>query len=114
MGVISTPAPTCCSPARWPRWPSPGRGWATSTPWPTRPYVMDWNLTGCLDTYPAIAAALGEGTDGLAPRAAAVVAVDAVRQLARDLGIPERLRDVDVTREALPAMTRDAMPSGNG
>jgi len=77
------------------------------------PYVMDWNLTGCLDTYPAIAAALGEGTDGLAPRAAAVVAVDAVRQLARDLGIPERLRDVDVTREALPAMTRDAMQSGN-
>lgn len=77
------------------------------------PYVMDWNLPGCLATFPTIAAALGEGTDGLAPRAAAMVAVDAVRQLARDLGIPERLRDVGVTREAIPALTRDAMQSGN-
>ena len=77
------------------------------------PYVMDWNLPGCLETFPTIAAVLGEGTDGLAPRAAAMVAVDTVRQLARDLGIPERLRDVGVTREALPAMTRDAMQSGN-
>jgi alcohol dehydrogenase class IV len=39
--------------------------------------------------------------------------VDAVRTLARDLGIPERLRGVGVTRDALPAMTRDAMQSGN-
>jgi alcohol dehydrogenase class IV len=77
------------------------------------PYVMDWNLPGCLQTYPAIAAALGEATDGMAPRAAATVAVDAVRQLSRDLGIPERLRDVGVRRDALPAMTRDAMQSGN-
>jgi alcohol dehydrogenase class IV len=77
------------------------------------PYVMDWNLPGCLDTFPPVAAALGEPTDGLAPRAAAMVAVDAVRQLARDLGIPERLREVGVTRESLPVLARDAMQSGN-
>jgi alcohol dehydrogenase class IV len=77
------------------------------------PYVMDWNLPGCLDTFPAVAAALGEPTDGLGPRAAAMMAVDVVRQLSRDLGIPERLRDVGVARDALPAMTRDAMQSGN-
>ncbi len=77
------------------------------------PYVMDWNLPGCLDTFPAVAAVLGESTDGLSPRAASVVAVDAVRQLSRDLGIPERLRDVGVTRDGLPAMARDAMQSGN-
>ncbi len=77
------------------------------------PYVMDWNLPGCLDTFPAVAGALGEAIDGLSPRAAAVVAVDAVRQLARDVGIPERLRDVGVTRDALPALARDAMQSGN-
>lgn len=77
------------------------------------PFVMDWNLPGCLDTFPTVAAALGESVDGLSPRAASVVAVDAVRTLGRDLGIPERLRDVGVTREGIPAMTKDAMVSGN-
>lgn len=77
------------------------------------PYVMDWNLPGCLDTFPAVAEALGEDVRGLSPRAAAEVALDAVRQLARDVGIPERLRDVGVTRDGLPAMTDDAMKSGN-
>lgn len=77
------------------------------------PYVMEWNLPGCLDTYPAVAAALGEVTDGLSPRAAADVAVDAVRQLCRDLSIPERLRDVGVSREGLAVLARDAMQSGN-
>jgi len=77
------------------------------------PYVMDWNLPGCLDTFPAVAEALGEDVGGLSPRAAAEVAVDVVRQLARDLGIPERLRDVGVTRDGLAAMTDDAMKSGN-
>jgi len=77
------------------------------------PYIMDWNLPGCLDTFPRVARALGETTDGLSPRAAADVAVDAVRQLSRDLGIPERLRDVGVTRDAIPAMAADAMKSGN-
>jgi len=77
------------------------------------PYVMDWNLPGSLDTFPLVAEALGERTDGLSPRAAAAVAVDAVRQLSRDVGIPERLRDVGVTRDAIPAMAADAMKSGN-
>ncbi len=77
------------------------------------PYVMDWNLPGCLDTFPVVAEALGEDVRGLSPRAAAEVALDAVRQLARDVGIPERLRDVGVTRDGLPAMTDDAMKSGN-
>ncbi len=77
------------------------------------PYVMDWNLPGCLDTFPTVAEALGEDVRGLSPRAAAEVAVDTVRQLARDLSIPERLRDVGVTRDGLAAMTDDAMKSGN-
>ncbi|MBI3998079.1 MAG: iron-containing alcohol dehydrogenase [Armatimonadetes bacterium] len=77
------------------------------------PYVMDWNLPGCLETFPAVAAALGEAPDGLPPRGAAAVAVDAVRQLNRDLGIPERLRDVGVTLESLPVLAQDAMKSGN-
>ncbi len=77
------------------------------------PYIMEWNLPGGLDTFPQVAATLGERVDDLSPRAAAVVAVDAIRQLCRDVGIPERLRDVGVTRDAIPAMAADAMKSGN-
>ncbi|MBI3975117.1 MAG: iron-containing alcohol dehydrogenase [Armatimonadetes bacterium] len=77
------------------------------------PYVMEWNLIACTTTYPQIAAALGEPTEGLPPRAASEVAVEAVRQLNADIGIPERLRDVGVTRDAMPALADDSMKSGN-
>jgi len=77
------------------------------------PYVMAWNLIGCTDTYPQVAEALGYRVDGLSPREAAESAVEAVRHLARDVGIPERLRDVGVSREGIPRMAEDAMKSGN-
>ena len=77
------------------------------------PYVMEWNLIAGMETYPRIAEALGEPTAGLPLRRAAEVAVQAVRRLAADVGIPERLRDLGVTRDAIPALAEDAMKSGN-
>lgn len=77
------------------------------------PYVMEWNLIACTATYPQIAAALGEATDGLSSRAASEVAVEAVRQLAADIAIPERLRDLGVTRDAIGVLADDSMKSGN-
>jgi len=77
------------------------------------PYVMAWNLVACYDTYPQVAAALGERVDGLSARQASEAAVDAARRLSRDVGIPERLRDVGVTREGIAPMAEDAMKSGN-
>jgi alcohol dehydrogenase class IV len=77
------------------------------------PYVMEWNLIAGMETYPRIAEALGEPVAGLPPREAAEAAVEAVRQLAADVSIPERLRDVGVTRDAVPVLADDAMKSGN-
>lgn len=77
------------------------------------PTVMAWNLIACYDTYPQIAEALGVPTAGRAPQEAAEAAVEAVRALGRDVQIPQRLRDLGVTREAIPQMTEDAMKSGN-
>ena len=77
------------------------------------PYVMAWNLIACYDTYPRVAEALGERIAGLSHREAAEAAVAAVRRLSHDVGIPERLRDVGVTREGIPRMAEDAMKSGN-
>ncbi len=77
------------------------------------PYVMIWNLIACYDTYPQVAQAMGERVAGLAGREAAEAAVEAVRRLSHDVGIPERLRDVGVSREGIPRMAEDAMKSGN-
>ena len=77
------------------------------------PYVMVWNLIACYETYPRVAEALGERIAGLSHREAAEAAVEAVRRLSHDVGIPERLRDVGVTREGIPRMAEDAMKSGN-
>ncbi|MEX0765384.1 MAG: iron-containing alcohol dehydrogenase [bacterium] len=77
------------------------------------PYIMEWNLPFSRETYPHIAAAMGEPVAGLSPERAAEVAVDAVKRLSQDVGIPERLRTVGVTRDAIPGMSQDAMKSGN-
>ncbi len=77
------------------------------------PYVMAWNLPSCMKTYPQIGGAMGEAVDGRPAEQASQRAVDAVRGLSRDVGIPERLRDVGVTRDAIPALATDAMKSGN-
>ncbi len=77
------------------------------------PYVMAWNLIACYETYPQVTQALGQRVEAMSPREAAESAVDAVRRLSRDVGIPEQLRDVGVTREGIPRMAEDAMKSGN-
>lgn len=77
------------------------------------PYVMAWNLRSCLTTYPPIAVAMGEEVDGMPPERASERAVEAVQRLSRDVGIPEHLREVGVTKDAIPALATDAMKSGN-
>ncbi|HET6781815.1 MAG TPA: iron-containing alcohol dehydrogenase, partial [bacterium] len=77
------------------------------------PYVMEWNLPFSHHAYQQMAAAMGEPVDGLPPERAAERAVAAVKRLSGDVGIPERLRTVGVARDAIPAMSQDAMKSGN-
>lgn len=77
------------------------------------PYVMAWNLRACTMTYPQVAAAMGERTGDAPEDGAAQAAVDAVARLSTHVGIPARLREVGVTRDAIPAMAADAMKSGN-
>lgn len=77
------------------------------------PYVMEYNLPTRIDKFAAIAHALGEDTDGLNPRDAAWLAVEQVRQLNEDLGIPAKLGDVGVKVSAIKSMALGAMSSGN-
>ena len=52
-------------------------------------------------------------TDGLNPRDAAWLAVEQVRQLNEDLGIPAKLGDVGVKVSAIKSLALGAMASGN-
>ena len=65
------------------------------------PAVLDYNLLGNLPKMARVAAAMGESVAGLSDRAAAVVGVNSVRQLCRDVGLPSGLRDAGVPESAL-------------
>jgi alcohol dehydrogenase class IV len=77
-------------------------------------YVMEFNLIGDPDKHADIAAALGEDTDGLSTMEAGRLAVDAVQELADDVGIPRTLREVGVADTLVESMADGAMKSALG
>jgi alcohol dehydrogenase class IV len=77
-------------------------------------YVLEFNLIGNPEKHADIAAALGEDTVGLPPIEAARLAVDAVRELADDVGIPRSLREVGVTDALVESMADGAMKAALG
>lgn len=73
------------------------------------PYCMKKNVVGNLEKFRDIAEAMGEKTDGLSLRAAAGLAVDAVFQLAEDLHVPMKLKEVGVTRDMFDDIVEGTM-----
>jgi len=72
------------------------------------PFVMRFNLPQRPAEMARVAALLGEETAGLDENQAAERAIEAVERLKRDIGIPERLRDLGVRREQLPLFAEKA------
>lgn len=70
------------------------------------PYIMDYNRIANPEKFSRIAKLMGE-------EATPQGAVNAVRKLNLDLGIPEKLSNFGVKNDAVSAMTEDAMKSGN-
>jgi len=68
------------------------------------PHVMEQNFCSDLDKFATIARTMGEETEGLSLREAAMKAIVAVKELSGDVGVPQRLRDIDVPQEALEGM----------
>jgi len=77
------------------------------------PLVMEYNLTGNPHRFADVARAMGEDTTGLTTMEAARLSVQAVRELSRDLGIPESFKAFGVKEESIPALVEDSMRSGN-
>jgi alcohol dehydrogenase class IV len=68
------------------------------------PHTMRFNLEASTERQALIAEAMGINTAGMSPDTAGLAAADAVAQLCQQLGLPARLRDVDVPQEGLAAI----------
>jgi alcohol dehydrogenase class IV len=73
------------------------------------PYTMAFNRNAATDQLRDIAAAFGVNIYALPPEQGAQAAIDQVAQLCKDIGIPPRLREANVTAEMIPDLARQAV-----
>ena len=76
------------------------------------PYGMEYNLEYCPAEYADVAKAMGVDTAGLSQIDAARKAIDAIWQLTKDLGLPQRLRDVGVREDDLDTIADFTLMDG--
>lgn len=73
------------------------------------PYVMEFNAPACGEKYRDIGRAMGvPAIDAMSLEDAKKAAIDAVRRLSADVGIPQKLREIGVKEEDLPALAASA------
>ena len=77
------------------------------------PLVMEFNLLGNAERFGDVARAMGEDTTGLTAMEAARLSVMAVKEMSRNIGIPENFKSYGVKEESIPALVEDSMKSGN-
>ena len=73
------------------------------------PHVMEFNLPASVEALALVARSMCESVEGLSPRWAAQNAVDAVRTLAEDVGIPRSLSDLGIPRADIPMLIESAL-----
>jgi alcohol dehydrogenase len=73
------------------------------------PRIMEYNLPGALEKFAVVAEVMGENTEGLSVRDAAMLAVEAVDVLIEDCGIATGLEELGIPEEDFPEMARVAM-----
>lgn len=74
------------------------------------PYVMEFNAPYTGEKFREIARAMGvKGVDKMSQKEYRRAAIDAVKQLKKDVNIPETLKDINVKEEDLEALSDAAM-----
>lgn len=74
------------------------------------PYVMEFNAPYTGEKFREIARAMGvKGVDKMSQEEYRKAAIDAVKQLKKDVNIPETLKDINVKEEDLEALSDAAM-----
>ena len=76
------------------------------------PHAMRFNLNAAPERLKRVALALGEPVQDLDPPAAARRGIERVERLLVEVGLPVRLRDVDVQREQIPELVAQAIQDG--
>lgn len=77
------------------------------------PHVMEFNMKAVPELFADIALDMGENLEGLTMMEKAQKAVDSVRLLAKDVGIPETFESFGIDEQNIKKMTEDALLSGN-
>src|SRR5699024_6239942 len=77
------------------------------------PTVEEYNLISNPEKFRDIAIFMGKTVDGLSVTEAAHLAVDAMRELAEDVGIPSGLAQMGVKEEDFDLMATNALKDGN-
>ncbi|MGM9645843.1 MAG: lactaldehyde reductase [Eubacteriales bacterium] len=72
------------------------------------PIVMEYNMPAAKEKYCDIAKAMGVDITGMSVDEGAKAAVDAVKKLSLDLGIPQTLREINIPESALAQLANDA------
>ena len=73
------------------------------------PYVEEFNLIGNLNRFRDLAQAMGEQIDGLSTGDAAAKAIQAIRTISRQVGIPSDLKQLGVKPEDFEIMAENSM-----
>ena len=74
------------------------------------PYVLEFNAPATGEKFREIARAMGvKGVDDMSQDEYRKAAIDAVKQLSKDVGIPEKLHMIGVKQEDLVALSQDAL-----
>jgi alcohol dehydrogenase len=72
------------------------------------PYVLEFNTPASVDRHAQVALALG-CERGSSDEETAQKGLQKIKELIRDCGIPARLREVGIPKEAIPQLAEDAM-----
>lgn len=72
------------------------------------PYVMEYNAEYTGEKFKYIAEAMGVDTTGMSQAEYRAAAVNEVKQLSKDVGIPEKLHEIGVKEEDLQALSESA------
>lgn len=78
------------------------------------PHVERFNMIAKMDRFGDIAKAMGEHIEGLSPRVAAEKAIEAIKTLSRDIGIPSGLTELGVKEKDLRIMAENAQKDACG
>jgi len=78
------------------------------------PHVEKFNVLACPERFVNIAIAMGETVQGFSVMEAADKAIESIRKLSKDVGIPSGLKELGVKEEDFPILAENALKDACG